>query len=167
MAKAKQSRPIYMGWRRLVDPEYGPRMALVAIDSVGRQQLEERAFRQGDRVRVEISQPRHYGNHKFAHKLGTLARNQLPGYELCPTAHDAVKKLQQESGVCCEVTITDVPGVGQLRSMKPKSIAYDSMDESEFKTFVQGICEHIRITHWPSMTAEQIEQMIELHGESA
>jgi len=46
VAKAKQSRPIYMAWRQLIDPDTnGPLMALVAIDAVGQAQLEERRYR--------------------------------------------------------------------------------------------------------------------------
>lgn len=161
----KQSRPIYMAWRQLIDPETnGPRMALVAIDAVGQAQLKERRYRHGDRVRCELSQPRHYGNHKFAHKVGTLALRQLPGFELCDTAHDAVKKLQQDSGVCCDVTTTDIPGVGRIEFKQPQSIAFDKMSEEVFKGFVAGICEHIRATYWPSMTVEQIAEMIELQS---
>lgn len=162
MSKRKRPQPIYMGWRRVIDPETRqPRLALVVIDSVGREQMEERGYRAGDRVRCELSQPRHYGNHKFAHKLGTLAIQQLTGFEHCKTAHHAVKKLQQESGVCCEVTSTEIPGIGAMQFRQPKSIAFDEMPEEEFmQVFVKGICEHLQQTYWPSLTVEQIAEMV-------
>lgn len=169
MTKRKRPQPIYMGWRKLIDPETRmPRMALVVIDSVGRAQMEERGYRPGDRVRCELSQPRHYGNHKFAHKLGQLARNQLTGFEDCETAHDAVKKLQRDSGVCCDVTATEIPGIGTMNFRQPKSIAFDSMNEEEFRqVFVKGICEHLRDTYWPSLTVEQITEMIDGQEQAA
>lgn len=162
-AQRERSQPIYMGWRKMIDPETNaPRMALVIIDAVGRQQVEERGYRQGDRVRCEISQPRHLGNHKFVHKLGRLAIEQLTGFEGFASAHDAVKKLQRDSGVCCDETTTDIPDFGILISRKAKSIAFDKMPEEEFKqVFVKGICEHLRNTYWPSLAVEQVVAMVD------
>lgn len=166
----KRTVPIYMGWRQLIDPmTNGPRMALVAIDAVGQAQLKERGYRVGDRVRCELKQPRHYGNHKFVHRVGTLARNQLNGYEDCISAHAAVKKLQENSGVCCDTTTSQVfddrgRPAGTVTTYMPRSISYDEMPEEEFKQFRDGICEYIRATHWPSITVEQIAKMIELQS---
>lgn len=158
----RKPQPVYMGWRSLIDPQTNqPRMALVAIDAVSAQQLKERGYRAGDRVRCEISQSRHYGNHKFVHLLGGLVRDQLTGFENCNSNHDAVKKLQQDSEICCDITMTHVPGIGQLRSVQARSISFDSMTEEEFRLFRTGICEHIRTTYWPSLTANQISEMIE------
>ncbi|WP_414501280.1 hypothetical protein [Zymobacter sp. IVIA_12111.31 C1] len=74
-------------------------------------------------------------------------------------AHDALKKLQTDSGVECDITHTDVPGFGVLVSKQPRSIAFDRMDQGRFFQLMSELCTYIAKTYWPHCTEEQIEEM--------
>ncbi|WP_414502941.1 hypothetical protein [Zymobacter sp. IVIA_5232.4 C2] len=55
-------------------------------------------------------------------------------------AHDALKKLQTDSGVECD-------------------IAFDRMDQGRFFQLMSELCTYIAKTYWPHCTEEQIEEM--------
>lgn len=164
MAKAKR-QPIYFRTVKMIDPETGQlRPVMVPAGSADAGALRERGVKTGQQLRADVTLPRNYEFHKLGHKLADLVRESIPGFEGLD-AHQTFKKLQRESEVECDVTLTEIPGLGTLRSVQPKSMAFDRMEQGDFYQMVRGISTHIATTYWPQCTPEEIEEMIDLMPE--
>ena len=74
-------------------------------------------------------------------------------------AHQAIKKIQADAGLECDVTHTDIPGLGVLVSKQPRSLSFESMEQGQFYEFTRAACRHIASTYWPHLTAEQVQEM--------
>lgn len=164
-AKAKRKRqPVYFVVRRLVDPATGEEVgALVPQHEVDRQLMRERSYITGSALRAQLSKARNVKFHRLAHQLGVLIAENIDGYDGLG-GHEALKRMQAESGVACDETRTPVHGLGVLVSRRAQSLAFDEMDEGEFGRFFDGICRHIVAVHWPHMDPEAILEMTELMG---
>ncbi len=134
---------------------------LTPADDRARQALRDMQLGLGEIVHARIAKPRNPRFFRLAHQLGELVRQNVEGFELL-TAHQVLKRLQVESGAYCEEMQVKVPGVGPASVRVPQSLAFDSMDEDEFKALVRTLCVHIADQYWPSCTAEQVEQMAEV-----
>lgn len=184
--KPLKDRPIYFSVRRMVDPKTGEEAGCLVPDSWASQRvMRERKFRTGDQVRATLALPRNAKFFRLVHQLGTLVRQNIPGFEHL-NSHEVIKRLQKESGICChleridagpvveafirasEVTLGPVatrmlkavlPEIKTIDVLSPESIAYDCMDESEFRALWDGICAYLVAAYWPSMSVEQITNM--------
>lgn len=162
MSKRKRSRPLYLQARRLIDPRSGEEInAWVARTDIDYAMMRSRGYKTGDVVRAEFRKPRSTGQHYRAHALGQLVAKHIEGFEGWD-AHDVLKELQRDSGVCCDIHNLEVPGEGVLRLTKAQSLNYDEMDEVEFQEFFRGICRHICVKYWPNCNQGQIEAMIQI-----
>lgn len=143
-AKAKRARrPVYLVVRRLADPETGEVIgALVPAHPIDQRLLKERRFHVDREVRAELKQPRVVWQHRLIHKIGSLMVDNVEGWEQL-NSHDAVKRLQRESGVCCEEMEIDVPGFGRLMIKQAESLAFDEMEQDRFLQLFDGITEYI------------------------
>ncbi|MDH0100098.1 hypothetical protein N7320_02060 [Stutzerimonas stutzeri] len=187
--KRKERRHILFRVERAVVESTGELVgALVPRFATDRRLMRDRGYRMGDDLRAELSKPRHLGQHRRAHLLGGLAVAQLEGFEGLDQ-HAAIKRLQRESGVCCEVEQIDaapvvtailaaaetmlgaaatrmlkavLPEIKQIDVLVPQSLAFDRMEQGEFELFYAGICQHLAERYWPDCDQEQIEQMAEL-----
>ncbi|AZR23506.1 hypothetical protein NX81_015745 [Xanthomonas vasicola] len=166
----RASRPIYALIERVVVLDTGEeRLALLAEHPVDRELMKQRGYRRGQEVRLEIKAPRDAWRHRLLHKIGQLMTDNVDGWQELDT-HEAVKRLQREAGVCCDELDMDAtavvsavlaasdaafgPGASKLlREVLPKietipvtvarSLAFDSMDEDEFRRLFEGITRHI------------------------
>ncbi len=166
--KAKRAgRPVYLEFKRMVDPDTGEvRLALVADSGIDKFLLKERGYKSGDKVRAELKLPRNLKFHRLVHALGRMCVDQIEDFHGL-LAHDAVKRLQRESGLCCDIQTIDLPGIGRLDVAVAQSISFDSMEEAAFRELYQGICRHIAARYWPTLTEEQVAEMAELMPEVA
>jgi len=82
--------------------------------------LRERKYHAGREVRAELKHPREGWQYRLIHKIGQLLVDNVEGWEQLE-GHDAVMRLQRESGVCCEEIEIDVPGVGRLMVSRPRA----------------------------------------------
>ena len=89
-----------------------------------------------------MKQPRNVAFHRLAHALGNLLRDNVEAMQGL-TGHDALKRVQRESGVCCERIEIDLGPLGKVTVMQARSLAFDEMDEDEFRVFFDGITAHI------------------------
>lgn len=142
--RAKRARrPIYLTCMRLVDPatgvEYG---AFVPSHPIDQRLAKERGYRVGHEYRAEIKQARAAWQHRLIHKIGQLMVDNVEGWEQLKS-HDAVKRLQRESGICCEELEVDIPSVGRLMVKQAESLAFDDMEQDRFEQLFDGITEHI------------------------
>jgi len=187
--KRKERRHILFRVERAVIESTGEVVgALIPRFATDRRLMRDRGYRLGDDLRAELSKPRHLGQHRKAHLLGGLAVAQLEGFEGLDQ-HAAIKRLQRESGVCCEVEQIDaapvvtailaaaetmlgaaatrmlkavLPEIKQIDVLVAQSLAFDRMEQGEFERFYAGICQHLAERYWPDCDQDQIEQMAEL-----
>ncbi|WP_231110615.1 hypothetical protein [Xanthomonas arboricola] len=145
------------------------RLAMLAEHPVDRELMKQRGYRRGQEVRLEIKAPRDAWRHRLLHKIGQLMVENVEGWENLDS-HEAIKQLQREANVCCEQIDMDAtpvvaavlaasdaafgPGAAKLlREVLPRietipvtvarSLAFDSMDEDEFRRLFEGITRHI------------------------
>jgi len=169
--------------------------ALVPSDGITAARMRERGYRIGETVLAALSKPRNPGYHRLAHALGAMAVEQLPGFERLD-AHGALKRLQVESGVGCEELMVRSPrlwsrvieqvesamgrpfarvlreslneaGAPEIPVRVPRSLAFSSMDQSEFESTVRGIARHIAEAYWPELDEDAVLEMAEIMPEVA
>jgi hypothetical protein len=161
----RAGRPLYFHVERLVRPETGEEIGcLVPAYPCDVKEMRARKYSVGTRIRGLLTKPRNELFHRKAHALGNLAVQNLEGFENL-NAHDALKRLQRESGIQCEAMELDLPGVGKMTLNFPRSIAFDEMDESEFEELWNGVIGHIRAKYWPDLGEDQIEQFALMEGD--
>lgn len=161
---------------------------LVARFATDRRLLKERGYRVGDELRAELSKPRILGQHRKAHLIGQLCVEQLEGFER-ENSHSAIKRLQRESGICCELQAIDaspvveailaaaqtllgaavtkmlravLPEIKTIEVSVPQSLAFDRMEQGEFEQFYRGLCGYVCAEYWPHLTADEVAAMAEL-----
>ena len=136
------------------------RGALVPADAHSQQRLREKGYRVGDVLAAELAKPRSPGFWRLAHRIGTLCVQNIEAFSgLSP--HQAIKKMQFDTGLWCYITETEIPGLGTLVSRQPRSLAFENMEQGEFFELMKSLCRHIAETYWPHMTAEQVQEMAE------
>lgn len=162
MASAPKPPPIEMVWRLMNDPVTGkPAAALVAATDADRAKLRERGFRLNTRVFAHLWFPRNPRFFRLVHGLGELLGRQLDRFA-GKDAHDVIKALQVESGVCCDQTKTDLPDGGQLIHTKAQSLSFHSMGEDKFKAFWSGVCAYVIAHDWPDLDEARLTEMAEI-----
>lgn len=145
----------------------------------------------GDLVFVDFRKPRNPGFHAFAHALGKMAIENIVEFDhLDPHTALKRLQLESGCG-CDVMTVQMrsiwasviawlrnnfgespvtvlnlfIKNAGIKNQMVavniPKSISYDSMDEEEFRMVLKGLCAYMSKRYWPSMSPEELEQMVE------
>lgn len=161
-ARKRATRPIYMRWRKVVDPQTGEMIKALCADSGIDQFLcREREYKVGDQVRCEIKQARNAKFHRLVHALGRLVSEQIDKFQGLD-AHTTIKKLQVDAGVCCTYEAFDIPDLGRVMRLIPESIAFDYMTEERFKELWRGICQHLITTYWPTLDEAKVDEMVNL-----
>lgn len=159
-AKKRQRRPLYMRVERLVRPETGEAVgALVPLTKWDARAMRERKYHVGTEVRAELKKPRNAKFMRLAHAIGALMVDQHNAFAGLST-HDALKRLQGESGAACETVEYDLPGTGKLIRTEPRSLAFDEMDEGEFQEVVKTIYRHIAATYWTALDETAVEELV-------
>lgn len=158
MRARRPGRPLYFHVERLVRPETGESVgALVPAYPCDAKEMKARKYSVGTTLRGLMTKPRNEKFHRKAHVLGQLAVDHLPDFEQL-SAHDALKRLQRESGIQCDAMDVEIAGLGKLVLNFPRSIAFDEMSEDEFSELWEGVIAHIRAKYWPDLSDDAIEQ---------
>lgn len=146
--QAKRARrPIYLTPMRLVDPTTGEEhAALVPAHPIDQRLCRERGYRIGHEYRAEIKAARNAAFHRLAHAIGNLLVDNVEKFS-GKSGHDALKQVQADSGVFCDVErfVIDLGQFGrhEVERNVPRSIAFDECEEDEFRTFFDGITAYI------------------------
>lgn len=187
--KKHKDRPVYLQVQKMADPETGELIGCLVPSSWADQNiLRERKYKTGDRLRATLTHPRNSKFHRLVHQLGVLVGENIEGFEGM-SAHTIIKRLQSDAGIFCEQKKIDAgpvvdavlaavaemlgdaaamilsAGLAEIKTVtiqQPSSIAYDCMDEADFRQFWEAICQYIIEKYWPDMTLDQIEGMIDL-----
>lgn len=158
-----RDRPIYFVVRKMADPETGEVVGCLVPDGwINRRIMRERKFRTNDIVRGTITNPRNVKFHRMVHQLGTLVRQNIEAFESAPDSHEVIKRLQRDAGVFCDTQEVDIPNLCKIKLQVPQSIAFDCMDESDFRQLWEGICQHLIAKYWPGLTVPQLTEMANL-----
>ena len=178
----RASRPIYATCMRVVDPTTGEELgAFVPLHDIDRRLAKDRGYRAGREYRLEIKESRNAAFHRLAHVIGHLLVDNVEGFRDLD-AHAALKQLQLESGICCEIVEMDaspvvkalldaaevVLGAGARRVLAgvlpeirtipvkvPQSLAFDSMEEEDFGRFFTGITAWIGV-HYAHVMLDEV-----------
>ncbi|MES0445043.1 MAG: hypothetical protein ABUJ92_00720 [Desulfobacterales bacterium] len=124
-------------------------------------ELKERGYKIGDMVFADFSKPRNPGFHRLVHALGKLCSENLDAFEGVE-AHKVLKRLQVEGNIECDEVALNFPGVGPCVYRIPRSLSYESMSQDQFKLAYMGFCRHIAKVYYPTLTADQVDEMAEL-----
>jgi len=164
--RSAPGRPIYALCLRLVDPATGEEIgAFAPSNDIDRRLAKDRGYRVGHEYRLEIKASRNAAFHRLAHVIGHLLVDNVEAFRDLD-AHAALKQVQLDSGICCEMVEMDaspvvkalldaaetVLGAGarkvlaavlpEIRTIPVKvaqSLAFDSMEEEAFAGFFKGI----------------------------
>lgn len=167
-AAKRARRPIYGTVTRVAVLETGEeRLAIVASHPIDRRLMKERGYRAGDDVRLEIKKPRNVKFHRLAHAIGNLLVDNVEEF-VDLSGHDALKRVQTESGVCCDALEIDLGPLGKASVNQARSLAFDEMEEDEFAKFFEGITAYIGTKYAHVMLEEvRAEFWLMVQGESA
>jgi hypothetical protein len=173
----KPEKPLYFQARKalLVDHKTGEVLpgeisVLAPLTQWDTRAMRDRGFKVGQTLRVRAERPRNPKFNGLAHALGALIVDHVEGFE-GKDAHDALKKVQGDAGICCEESTIDASplvdavlaaadasiGAGARKILEavlgefktitikvPQSIAFDSMPEERFNKLVLEVCQYIR-----------------------
>lgn len=172
-AKAKlRRRSIGVTVMRVVIQETGEIVgALVPDHPIDRRCMRERKFHVGKQLRAELRQSRNPGFWRKAHVLsGWLVDNVSGfGFEGLGT-HEALKHLQEISGIGCTEEKFEIPGLGTCTRIVAESLNFEDMDEGRFNELWSGADGEggwtgwLRINVFGSLNAisvEEVEMIIE------
>lgn len=139
----------------------------VPADETSEAMVLDRGYRDGDILSAELRKDRNPKFHRFVHQLGVALIHNTDDFAEYTSAHDVIKRLQIEANVGCEVTLIKVPHLGIVEHRSPISLAFESMDEAEFRAVYNGLCDYIRRTYWHGFTREQVQEVASLVGMAA
>jgi hypothetical protein len=110
---------------------------LVPNHPIDNRSMRERKFHVGTQLRAEIQRDRNPGFWRKAHVLGGWLADNVESFHGIGM-HDALKRLQELSGVGVEVAEYDLPGIGKITRTEALSLNFSDMDEGEFNELWSG-----------------------------
>lgn len=142
-AKRKlRDRDVRVTVARMIDPDTGEMVGcLRPTHPIDSRSMRERRFTVGKELRATLRQDRNPMFYRKAHVLsGWLADNVEAFSGL--SQHDALKKLQELSGIGVESVEYDLPGIGKLTRTEAESLNFADMDEGRFNELWSGADGH-------------------------
>lgn len=131
---------------------------LVPADPWAEKQFQAKRIKEGDIVLAAISKLRSKGLNRLVHRIGKLCVENIEDFRYAD-AHGVIKRLQIEANIACDEIGVLLPGMGMMIYRVPRSIAFDSMDEAEFRDVGRALCRYIAKRYWSGLEPEQIERM--------
>lgn len=131
---------------------------LVPADKYAESMLRSKNYKVNDLVLASITKPRNPKFNRLIHKLGLLCAENIEAFHGLD-GHTCLKRLQIEGKIACDEIGIMVPGYGMVIQFIPRSLSFDSLDESQFFDAAKQMCRLIAQRYWPSLEPEQIEQM--------
>lgn len=129
------------------------------VDPLVRERLRERSYRLGEEVMLEVYKARNPKFNGYAHKFAEMLAQNLDAFTGM-NPHAVLKRLQLEANVGCD-EMALLGEFGQYLHRIPRSLSFESMEEGEFQEVIGGMARHVVKRYWPSLTAEQVQQMAE------
>lgn len=133
---------------------------LVPADECAASQLRDRHYRVGDVVSAEITKLRNPKFNRLVHRIGKLVTSNIEAFSGLD-AHMAIKRLQMEGRIQCDEIGIFVPGYGMVIQVFPRSLSFETTDETEFHDAAKRICRIISERYWTELSPEAIMEMSE------
>jgi len=133
---------------------------LEPADAYAASQLRSRGYRVGDVLKAKLTKLRNPKFNRLDHRIGQLVVANIDSFHGAD-AHDAIKRLQIESGAGCDEIGVILPGFGMAMHRTPRSLSFDQMSEEEYQQVAKAICRYVSERYWPTLTPEQVEAMAE------
>ena len=140
--------------------KFQPGGGLAPNDGYVARRMVERGYKPGQVVMVEITKTRLPWYNRYAHKIGQLCVRNLEGFQNYD-AHEALKRLQWESGAHCQEIGAMVPGVGMVPIRIPQSLAMGECSQEQYEKAMLIISRWVSEKYWPDMSPEQVQAMAE------
>jgi len=148
-ARKRKPEPVYL---RVIQG------GLVPADGYAQTQLRNKKFKIGDVVRCDVRKLRNQKFNRLVHRIGQLVAENIEAFSGLD-AHTCIKRLQIEGRIACDEIGIMVQGYGMVIQFIPRSMSFDSMDESEYHDCAKRICRLIAERYWPNLEPLQIEEM--------
>lgn len=132
-----------------------------AADQASRNALRARGFHKGQPVIAYLYRVRDGAQWRRAHALGRLLTENVDAF-IGMEAHAALKKIQLDGSIACEVEKIDLKDLGVFTRTVPKSLAFGEMDDAEFSSVFKQMCEHVTKTYFPDMDADAVAEMLDV-----
>lgn len=179
--RKRAARPIYLTPVRIIDVHGEEHAVFAPCHDIDRRLARERKFRVGHEYRAEIKQSRNVKFHRLAHAVGHLLVDNVEEFRDLD-AHAALKAVQLQSGICCEVIEMDaspiiaavlaivdqalgagaakvlqaiLPEIKTIPVKRARSLAFDELEEDEFANFFNGITAYIG-EHYASVMLDDV-----------
>jgi hypothetical protein len=135
--------------------------ALVPADHYAIEKMRARGYRVSDELTAELWKARNPSLHRRAHRLGQLCVDNIEAFDGM-NAHEALKKLQREGNIECDVTLVVLANGIEAEARVARSLAYEEMEDGAFRELYLRFCNWISQKYWPELDCYQIEEMAEL-----
>lgn len=129
-------------------------------DRYAEAQLRNKKFKIGDVVRCDVRKLRNQKFNRLVHRIGQLVAANIEAFSGLD-AHTCIKRLQIEGRIACDEIGIMVQGYGMVIQFIPRSMSFDSMDESEYHDCAKRICRLIAERYWQGLEPDQIAEMAE------
>lgn len=106
----RRKEPIGLKVRELAQPNGVHVLAYIAATGSDADRLKPLHHREGDLVFADFRKPRSPGFHRLAHAIGKLAVENIESFAHL-TPHEALKRLQIEAGVGCDLLSVNMNGL--------------------------------------------------------
>lgn len=168
-AKKRSPRLVWLTVARVAIPETGELVgALIPSTKWDRRTMKERGFHVGIQLRGDLRQARNAKFYRLAHVLGAWLADNVEGFEGL-TQHDALKKLQELSGIGCEEEQFEMDmgqlGIVQAKRVVAESLNFEDMDEGRWQELWDGgdgeggWLGWLRREKWGALSQEQVEDV--------
>lgn len=158
--KKPTERAILAVARKLVDPDTGEEVkAFVPAYPMDRRAMNEAKVRLNDMVLIDVHLDRNPRFWRLFHAMGGwLADNtdDLAGL----SAHDALKAMQLNSRVWCELADFVLEDGTTVRHWTTKSLSFASAGEDVAQEVWTRMCDHVAEKYLPDMTPEQVAEVV-------
>lgn len=165
----KAKAPVYLVLRRarvLMDDGTAREAKGWFASSVWDQEImTERKYQRGDIVRAVLDKPRDESFHRRVHLIGRFLADNVEAFHGMKS-HDVIKQLQREANAFCDEVRAELDDGTPVTIRMAQSIAYDDMDDGDFKLLSRQIIDHVCAKHMDTLTPEVFEEMLQLYERS-
>lgn len=143
---------------RLVDPSTGEEVkCIVPAYPLDRKAMNDRGLRVGDIVLMDVFKDRNPRFWRLFHALsGFVAENVEVMNGL--RHHDALKTLQLDGNIHCEMATFTLEDGTKLLHRVPKSLNFDDTDETEAAQIWQQLCDYVASTYFADWDADTVAE---------
>lgn len=145
----------------LMDPESGELVkCIVPAHLLDKRAMNDRGLRVGDLVLMDVFKDRNPRFWRLFHALsGFVAENveDMNGLR----HHDALKKLQLDGNIHCEMATFILEDGSKLLHRAPKSLNFDDTDETEAAQIWEQLCDHVASTYFADWDSDTVAQAAE------